>query len=54
VLTGVDRRHAKKEKYIGILDFSRFIENVKIGPKWGIKRKNLPFGRSLWEKSLVL
>jgi hypothetical protein len=49
LLTGVDWSGKNKNKYIGVTDYSAPDAKARNGPKWGVKRKNLPESRS-WEK----
>ena len=56
LLTNVDCRWQARKKIKRIhwnsLFFDHFLK-LKWWSKWGIKRKNLPYSRSEWEKSIV-
>jgi len=40
----------KKESTLEFMIFRAFQRTCQKGPKWAIKRKNLPESRSWWEK----
>lgn len=56
-LAEIERRSsvdATRKRKTMVTLFFHFFENAKIGSKWGIKRKNPPFGRYWWKKTGVL